>query len=78
MKIAQVSRMLGMAIALGFLFSLVSVIAAIALSINDPTLHVPLEVHFAIWGFGAAVAFLVMTWRNRKAATHARGTGFRS
>lgn len=70
MKVAQASRAVATAIALGFLFSLVSVIVAIALSINDPTLHVPLAVHFAIWGIGAAVAFLVMTWRNRKAATH--------
>jgi hypothetical protein len=70
MKVAQASRTLATAIALGFLFSLVSVIVAIALSINDPTLHVPLEVHFAIWGIGAAGAFLVMTWRNRRAATH--------
>ncbi len=70
MKVAQASRALATAVALGFLFSLISVIVAIALSINDPTLHVPLEVHFAIWGLGAAVAFVVITWRNRKAATH--------
>lgn len=70
MKVAQASRALATALALGFLFSLVSVIVAIALSINDPTLHVPLEVHFAIWGIGAVVAYMVMTWRNRKAVTH--------
>ena len=69
MKVAQVSRVLATAIALGFLLSLVSVIVAIALSINDPTLHVPLGVHFAIWIVGAAVAFLAITWRNHKAGT---------
>lgn len=70
MKVAQISRALVTSIAVGFLFSLISVIVAIAHSINDPTLHVPLMVHFAIWGIGALATFVVMGWRRRNAVTN--------
>jgi hypothetical protein len=56
------TQLLLLAIAIGFLLSFLSVIAAIALSINDHTLNVPTEVHLAIWACGTVIALLVL-WR---------------
>jgi hypothetical protein len=65
-KLPTLARALWIAITVGFLLSFLSVVAAIVLAINDPSLEVPLVAHFVVWGCGTAIALLVMLRRRQK------------
>ena len=68
-------RVLWVAIAVGFLLSLLSVVVAIAFTISDPSLEVSLVAHFFIWGGGTAIALLAMLCRYRSGAGRGRFRG---
>jgi hypothetical protein len=68
-KLSKSARMLWIAITLGFLLSFLSVVASIALAINDPSKELPFSAHFVIWAVGSVLALAVMIWRNRAKST---------
>jgi hypothetical protein len=66
MKTSDFMGAIAKAVAIGFFISFLSVIAAIVVAINYPTVHVSLGVHFIIWLFGAVIALAVMILRHRR------------
>jgi hypothetical protein len=66
MKTSDFINTLAKAVAIGFLTGFLSVVVAAMVAINDPTIQVPLEVHFAIWLVAAIVALMVMVLRRRR------------